>query len=93
MSNGHLVSIDKYSFDLLHKFTGEGPVAGPPLITKSFVYYTTLSRFLYVLDKENLVLLQDVEFDSRIRSTPIITNGKLVIACEDNRAIALSQGE
>lgn len=93
LSNGKMVELDLKSFEMLNSFKGQGPVSGPPLVTESFIYYTTLSRYLYILDKKSLYLLQDIEFDARLRSTPIIKNGKLVISLENNRAIALAQAE
>ena len=93
LSDGRMVMLDTATFSVLYTFAGEGPVSGPPLITKSYVYYTTLSKFLYILARSDLELLQDMEFDARLRSTPLIKNGKLVIVCENNRVIALAKDE
>ena len=93
LSNGKLVELDLSSFKIRNSFIGEGPVSGPPLVTRSYIYYATLSRYLYILDKQDMVLLQDIEFDARLRSTPIIKNGKLVVTIENNRAIALARVE
>ncbi len=93
LSNGKLLKLDTNSFELISVFNGEGPISGPPLVTRNYIYYSTLSRYLYILDKKKMILLQDIEFDARLRSTPIIKNGKLVVTIENNRAIALAQAE
>lgn len=93
LSDGRIAKIDASTFSVLYTFAGEGPVSGPPLVTRSYIYFTTLSKYLYVLSRSNLTLLQEIEFDARLRSTPLIKDGKLVIACENNRVIALARAE
>ena len=93
LSDGRMAKIDASTFAILYVFEGEGPVSGSPLVTRSYIYFTTLSKYLYVLSRSNLTLLQEIEFDARLRSTPIIKDGKLVIACENDRVIALARAE
>jgi outer membrane protein assembly factor BamB len=93
LSNGKLVALDINTFELINTFSGRGPVSGPPLVTNSYIYFTTLAKYLYILDKKSLTLLQDIELDARVRSTPAIFDGKLVVIIEDKKAIAFAQPE
>ena len=87
-SNGRLISLDKVSFRENWIFEGEGPISGPALVSNSYIYFSTLAKHLYILDKQNGELLQRIDIPGRARSTPIIKGGKLVIACEEKQVIA-----
>ncbi len=87
-SNGRLISLDKVSFRENWIFEGEGPISGPALVSNSYIYFSTLAKYLYILDKHNGQLLQSIEIPGRARSTPIIKGGKLVLACEEKQVIA-----
>ena len=87
-SNGILYTVDKQTLSIHWTFSGEGPVVGSALVTNSYVYLTTLARKLYIIDKNNGDQLQKIELTGRARSAPIISQGKLILACEENRVIA-----
>jgi outer membrane protein assembly factor BamB len=91
VSNGTFYAIDRRSFEIRYRFNGQGPVSAPPLVSESYIYFTTLARHLYVLKKSDGQLLQDIEFDGRARSTPIIKNNTLIIASDAKAAFAYVQ--
>jgi outer membrane protein assembly factor BamB len=86
--NGLLYALDKTSLESEWTFAAEGPIYGSALITASYAYISTLARKLYIIDKNNGNQLQKIDLLGRARSAPIISNGKLILACEENRVIA-----
>ena len=91
LSNGSVISMDKYSYTQNWIYKGDGPAAGSVLITSSYAYLTTLGGILYIMDKNNGEVLQKIELPGRARSTPIIKKGKLILTCEDKRVIAYAK--
>jgi outer membrane protein assembly factor BamB len=87
-SNGNLYALKKSSLATVWNFKGEGPIAGSALVTNTYIYLTTLARKLYVIDKNDGELVQKIELVGRARSAPIISQGKLILVCEENRVIA-----
>jgi len=87
-SNGNLYSLNKSSLEINWNFQGEGPIYGSALVTDSYVYITTLARKLYAIDKNDGKLIQKIDLVGRARSAPLISQGKLFLACEENRVIA-----
>ncbi len=83
LSNGNIKAIDNNNYTELWSFQGEGPATSSVLVTKNYIYFATLGKYLYILEKKSGKLLQEIEFEGRLRSIPLIKNGKLVIACED----------
>jgi outer membrane protein assembly factor BamB len=88
VSNGNLYTLNKSSLAIEWNFQGDGPIAGPALVTKSYVYVATLAKKLYVINKSDGKINQKIELVGRARSAPIISQGKLFLACEENRVIA-----
>jgi len=87
-SNGILYSLDKSSLDSNWTFSGEGPIYGSALVTNSYVYIATMAKKLYIIKKNDGTLLQKIDLVGRARSAPIISQGKLILACETNQVIA-----
>jgi outer membrane protein assembly factor BamB len=87
-SNGILYALEKGSMDIEWKFKGEGPICGSALVTNSYIYLATLARKLYIIDKNNGNQLQKIELVGRARSAPMISQGKLILACEERQVIA-----
>ena len=88
LSNGNLIALDKINLRKKWSFQGKGPIADAPLVTQSYIYLTTLEKHLYIIEKLAGHVLQDIKIEGRARSTPIIKNNKLIIACENDRIIA-----
>jgi outer membrane protein assembly factor BamB len=88
LSNGKAIAVSKSTHMQIWEYSGDGPTAGSPLITNSYLYYTTLAKKLYILDKTDGKLLQVIELKERARSTPVIYHDTLIIACEDKHIIA-----
>jgi outer membrane protein assembly factor BamB len=76
------------SFEKKWIFSGEGPIFGSALVTKSYVYITTLAQKLYTINKNDGQLIQMIELSGRARSAPIINQGKLIVSCEGRQIIA-----
>ena len=86
--NGVLYALNKSTLERKWIFAAEGPIYGSALITSSYVYISTLAQKLYIIDKNEGKQLQKIELLGRARSAPIISQGKLILACEENRVIA-----
>jgi outer membrane protein assembly factor BamB len=84
ISDGELKTLDKINFIELWSNKGSGPAASSVVVSENYLYFPTLGKHLYILDKKTGVKLQKIELEGRARSTPIIRNGKLIIACEDD---------
>jgi len=87
-SNGTVYSINKLTLKNNWIFSGEGPIVGSALVTKSYIYITTLAKKLYIISKNEGQLIQKIELVGRAKSAPIINQGKLIVACEINQIIA-----
>ena len=83
-SNGEVKALDKINFIELWSFTGNGPVASSIVISNNYAYFPTLGKYLYILDKETGKKLQEIKLEGRPKSVPLIKNGRLVIASEDD---------
>jgi outer membrane protein assembly factor BamB len=90
-SNGKAIAISKKTLIQIWEYNGYGPTAGSPLITNSYLYYTTLANKLYILDKKDGKPVQIIELKGRARSTPIIHNDKLIIACETKNVLVFEK--
>ncbi len=86
--DGVLYALNKTTLERKWTFAAEGPIYGSALITSSYVYISTLAQKLYIIDKSEGKQLQKIELLGRARSAPIISQGKLILACEENRVIA-----
>jgi len=62
---------------------GNGQAASSVVISENYAYFPTLGKYIYIIDKFTGEKLQEIKLDGRARSIPIIINGKLIIACED----------
>jgi outer membrane protein assembly factor BamB len=91
LSNGHLLCLDKQTYHQKWIFAGDGPAAGPALVGLTYIYLTTLSEKLYILDKISGQLLQEIALSGRARSAPIIKQGKLILSCEEKQVIAYAK--
>jgi outer membrane protein assembly factor BamB len=87
LSNGNLIALNRATFNQIWIFEATGPIADAPLVTQSYVYFATLAKHLYVLDNQDGRLLQDIVLEGRARSTPIIKDGRLVLACENKKVV------
>ena len=87
-SNGILYTLNKSTLKKDWVFAGDGPITGFALVTSNYIYMATMARKLYILDKRDGILIQEIDLDGRARSAPIISQGKLFLACEDRRIIA-----
>jgi outer membrane protein assembly factor BamB len=83
LSSGELLVADKQTLEPEWSFQGSGPAAQAPLVTQSFIYYTTLANHLYILDKTDGHLLQSIRLRGRARSRPYIIKNQLYIVYED----------
>ena len=83
-----MYALNKETLEKEWTFAAEGPIYGSALITSSYVYISTLAQKLYIIDKSDGTQLQKIELLGRARSAPIISQGKLILACEENRVIA-----
>lgn len=88
LSNGMLLALDKNTLFEKWRFLGEGPIAGAALASSTYLYLSTLGQYFYILEKKNGQLLQKIELSGRARSSPVIKQGKIMIACEDKLVIA-----
>jgi outer membrane protein assembly factor BamB len=84
ISNGDLKTIDKNNFIEKWSNNGSGPIASSVVASPNYVYFPTLGKYLYILDKKTGEKLQKIKLKGRARSLPLIKNSKLVIACEDD---------
>ena len=82
-SNGELKSLNKSTFSENWTNFGVGPSASSVVISENYAYYPTLGKYIYIINKHTGEKLQEIKLDGRARSIPIIINGKLIIACED----------
>ncbi len=89
-SDGKLICFDLKTGAIIWKFAGTGPAAAAPLVMKNIVSFGTLGKHLYLLNRYSGDLLQDIKLNGRVRSVPVIQNGKMVIACEDKKIVALA---
>jgi outer membrane protein assembly factor BamB len=87
-SNGILYTLNKTTLKKEWTFSGDGPISGFALVTDTYIYLATLAKKLYILDKRDGTPIQEIELAGRARSAPIISQGKLFLACEDRRVIA-----
>ena len=79
-----LKAIEKSSFAEIWSNKGSGPPASSAVVSNNYVYFPTLGKYIYILNKVTGKILQEIKLEGRVRSTPLIKNGKLVIACEDD---------
>ena len=84
ISSGELKVLDKGSFIEVWSNNGSGPAASSVVVSNNYVYFPTLGKHLYILDKTTGKKLQEIELEGRVRSIPLIINGRLVIASEDD---------
>jgi len=82
-SNGELKSLNKSDFTENWTSFGAGPSASSVVISENYAYFSTLGKYIYIIDKHTGEKLQEIKLDGRARSIPLIKNGKLIIACED----------
>jgi len=82
-SNGEIKSLNKSDFTENWTSVGNGPAASSVVISENYAYFPTLGKYIYIIDKFTGEKLQEIKLDGRARSIPIIKNGKLIIACED----------
>ena len=83
LSNGELIAEGRDNFNVHWTFKGLGPAAETPLVTSSYIYYTTLANQLYVIDKKDGSALQSVHLKGRPRSRPYIYHDHLYVVHED----------
>ena len=83
LSNGDLVAVDKSNLKVIWTFKGSGPAAEAPLVTPSYVYFTTLAHQFYILDKTDGHPLQTIRLRGRARSKPYIKQNQLYVVYED----------
>jgi len=91
LSDGRLICLDKSTFAEKWAYQGDGPAAGPALVSHLYIYLTSLAEKLSILDKNNGELLQEITLSGRARSTPVIRQGKLILSCEDKQVIAYAK--
>jgi outer membrane protein assembly factor BamB len=91
LSDGRLVCLDKKTYIEKWVYKGDGPAAGPALVSDSYIYLTSLAEKLTILDKSNGKILQEITLSGRARSAPIIKKGKLILSCEDKQVIAYAK--
>ena len=91
LSDGRLICLDKSTFAEKWTYQGDGPAAGPALVSHLYIYLTSLAEKLSILDKNSGELLQEITLSGRARSTPIIKQGKLILSCEDKQVIAYAK--
>lgn len=82
-SGGEIISLNKSEFFENWTYKFSGPAASSVLVTNNYIYFPTLAKNLYILDKKTGEQLQLIKLEGRARSIPIIKDGKLFIACED----------
>ena len=83
LSNGEIKSLNKSEYFENWTNRGIGPAASPVVVSENYIYFPTLGKFLYILDKQTGEKLQEIKLEGRARSVPLITNSKLLIACEN----------
>jgi outer membrane protein assembly factor BamB len=83
LSNGELIAASKQTLEPEWSFHGSGPASGAPLVTQSYIYYTTLGQHLYILEKTDGRLLQSIRLRGRARSSPYIIKNQLYVVYED----------
>ena len=82
-SDGRIQSLNKSDFIENWTNEGSGPAASSVVVSENYIYFPTLGKHLYILDKNTGEKLQSIKLEGRARSIPILKNGKLIIACED----------
>jgi outer membrane protein assembly factor BamB len=84
ISDGEVKALEKSNLIELWSYTGNGPVASSIVISNNYAYVPTLGKYLYILDKTTGKKLQEIKLEGRAKSVPLIKNGRLIIASEDD---------
>ncbi|HHD92706.1 MAG TPA: hypothetical protein ENL06_03785 [Candidatus Portnoybacteria bacterium] len=81
-SGGKLLAFDLQSKTLLWTKELEGAAMVPPLILKAKIIIGTSRRQLYIMDKKDGAILQQLELDGRLSAVPLPYDQGLIVGYE-----------
>ncbi|HEM48702.1 MAG TPA: hypothetical protein ENO27_00695 [Caldithrix sp.] len=94
LSDGTLICRNIESKNKTWSIKLSGPVSCPVLITNNHAIAATSQKYLYVIDKHNGKIVQEIKTDGRMNAPPIFDEKNVVICYEyDKIALYRSTGE
>lgn len=81
--NGDIFCLDLLTGKLLWQHNYGGVINAAPLVTGNFLLYPNLDRKIFIVEKNSGQVIKVLNFDGRVRLTPVIDNGQLFVGYDN----------